>query len=494
MPVPQPSQDTESQHISSSAVPSIPRPIATAVEKHGSQFAREPDASFATSACASQPSNGNMRSDNALMLFTPPIILQKGIFSGKKMRFALSVEQEPVLGRRKTEKDRRPLGPAPIVRLRAVECRSVEDDTGVIEEEVDAGTLDAVNIVCAADLCAPTQTQHSAIEETNEAKLLPESEHRPYGEHDTSLVNFAGVTSSEQASSGPSTPARKARDQAVTSEVDPTSLGDAPLAADVVREEKAAKKWKRQKSSGEVSSGSATEIERARRSGAGHGAAVPERNLYGNLHVGGVKVPDLEGKMGVWFLFTDLCVRQEGSYSLRFRCYDITAVEEGGLPVAQLAECRSQPFRIYSPRQIPILPKLTELAEHFAKLGFKLNTRKNDRAAQSPLPPPPSTAPPSAHAAVLTTGSRPQPCPIQPLDPSSHMSSSSSTSNSEKAMRSTSTGQCTSFMTDNTSKTSYSLGGSGESSAKGASTAQTGQSFQVTSVSSEENNGTGTGD
>lgn len=134
-----------------------------------------------------------------------------------------------------------------------------------------------------------------------------------------------------------------------------------------------------------------------------------------------------------------------------------------------------------------MLPKLTELAEHFARLGFKLNTRKvnllttsisckakrniqNDRTVQSPPPPPPSTAPLSAEAAVSTTGSRPQPCPIQPLDPSSHMSSSSSTSNSEKAMKSTSTGQSTSFLTDNTSKTSNSLGGSGVSGAKGAST------------------------
>lgn len=147
-------------------------------------------------------------------------------------------------------------------------------------------------------------SQYSAIEETSGVKLLRGSEHQPHGEHDTSSANFPGATSSEQASSGPSTQAQKARDQAATSEVDPASLGDRSLAEDVVRGEKAAKEWKRPKSSGEMSSGSATETGSAHRGGAGRGAAVPERNLYGNLHVGGVKVPDLEGKMGVWFLFT----------------------------------------------------------------------------------------------------------------------------------------------------------------------------------------------
>ncbi|XAO26517.1 hypothetical protein I312_105354 [Cryptococcus bacillisporus CA1280] len=474
MSFPQPSNDTASQHISSSAAPSSPHPIATAVEKHDSSPERESEASFAISASTSQLTDENMLSGSAIMLFTPPIILQKGIFRGKQMRFALTVEQEPVLGRRKTGKDRRPLGPAPIVRLRAVECRSTDDDAQVIEEEVDAGTLDAVSIVCAADLCAPMTSRHSIIRETRGTKSFPESEHWPHGKQGTSSVNFSGVTNSEQVSPGPSTLGQKAKGRAAISEVDTMpspSRGDVLLANEVVREEKSAKRWKRRKSSGEMSSGSATETVRARRGGAGPGAAIPERNLYGSLHVGGVKVPDLEGKMGMWFLFTDLCVKQEGSYSLRFRCYDITAVEQGGSPVAQLAECRSQPFRVYSPRQIPMLPKLTELAEHFTRLGFKLNTRKNDKTAEFP-PPPPPLPPPPAHVTVSNTDSRPQPCPVQPLDPASYISSSESMFNSETATKSTSTGQSTSFMTDSTSKKSYSTEEYGESGAKEASTGQ----------------------
>lgn len=45
--------------------------------------------------------------------------------------------------------------------------------------------------------------------------------------------------------------------------------------------------------------------------GAGYGEH--QRNLYGTLHVTSVRVPDLDGDMGLWFLFTDICIRQEGT-------------------------------------------------------------------------------------------------------------------------------------------------------------------------------------
>jgi hypothetical protein len=41
-----------------------------------------------------------------------------------------------------------------------------------------------------------------------------------------------------------------------------------------------------------------------------------------------------------------------------------------------LVEANSQAFKVYSPRNFPGLPKPTELAEHFGRQGFKLNTRK----------------------------------------------------------------------------------------------------------------------
>ncbi|ODO02063.1 hypothetical protein L198_02794 [Cryptococcus wingfieldii CBS 7118] len=76
-------------------------------------------------------------SHNTILIYTPPLHID-GIYAGKLMKFALTVEQEPLFGRRKTEKDRRPLGPAPIIRLRAVECRDEPDSPsheGIAEAE-----------------------------------------------------------------------------------------------------------------------------------------------------------------------------------------------------------------------------------------------------------------------------------------------------------------------------------------------------------------------
>jgi len=66
------------------------------------------------------------------------------------IRFNLEVAQQPIHGRRKTEKDRRPLAHCPIVRLRIKACRRITDGTtrghpeweeGWEEEEIDVSCV-----------------------------------------------------------------------------------------------------------------------------------------------------------------------------------------------------------------------------------------------------------------------------------------------------------------------------------------------------------------
>lgn len=66
----------------------------------------------------------------------------------------------------------------------------------------------------------------------------------------------------------------------------------------------------------------------------------------------------------------------------------MTAIDTTSSPEPALVEARSNDFTVYSPRKyetvavalvdtsFPGLPRQTELAEHFGKMGFKLNTRK----------------------------------------------------------------------------------------------------------------------
>jgi hypothetical protein len=124
-------------------------------------------------------------------------------------------------------------------------------------------------------------------------------------------------------------------------------------------------------------------------------------------------------------------------YTLRFRCFDITAVpSESATPSPSLVSAYSQPFTVYSPRKcvsphgqkehpadssFPGIPKPTELAEHFNRLGFKLNTRKVSEpsastakaAAALALRQNDRTITESSPSSSSDTARRPSPQPIQ---------------------------------------------------------------------------------
>ncbi|OCF36140.1 hypothetical protein I317_01023 [Kwoniella heveanensis CBS 569] len=391
--------------------------------------------------------------DGLTWVFTPPVLVEHGMFKGRWLRFALAVAQEPVLGRRKTEKDRRPLGPAPIVRFRAVECRRRRSEPGDWnEEEVDPSAIEPSHLICAAELAPPLSsvsasfsadrsrpTSSTAVgdkqastdaggdvimserpismpiteyvrdgdlredsegEDVDDVAMMEDDERMEFMVpsprksdnglgHDSSNRDVAQSTSLDESSRLPQTErdsfTRVPEEKSDEIDKDSSSRPSSSRRLDgIVKPSSASSEAPRPTGKKKASDSTSA-------------AASPSikgiRNLYGSLHVAGVRVPSPEGGMGTWFLFTDLSVRQEGTYSLRFRCFDLTAVGPSvGLPSPCLVECQSQPFRVYSPRQVPPLPKPTELAEHFAKQGFKLNTRKNERTVSTPPP----SAPPSA--------------------------------------------------------------------------------------------------
>ncbi|WVF66183.1 hypothetical protein IAT40_000923 [Kwoniella sp. CBS 6097] len=396
--------------------------------------------------------------DGLTWVFTPPVLVEHGMFKGRWLRFALAVAQEPVLGRRKTEKDRRPLGPAPIVRFRAVECRRRRSEPGDWnEEEVDPSAIEPSHLICAAELAPPLSPAADSSSRPASAGLSrPSSSSAPGGkgyskdlggdvimsERPTAIPVFGDmyqggardgdgdvddvsmIEDDERMEFMVPSPRNSPHNSDDGQGHDPSAKdGQAPhnddhsyqpgQRRDIAdgREEGSEQPYgsfpSRPMTSRidgilnhpATSTAGAVRSAAKKRSGEVKDTATSDpsikavRNLYGNLHVAGVRVPSPEGGMGTWFLFTDLSVRQEGTYSLRFRCFDLTAIGPSvGLPSPCLVECQSQPFRVYSPRQVPPLPRPTELADHFAKQGFKLNTRKNERTVSTPPP----SAPPSA--------------------------------------------------------------------------------------------------
>ncbi|RSH78705.1 uncharacterized protein EHS24_001601 [Apiotrichum porosum] len=321
--------------------------------------------------------------------WTPVALVRAGMFAGRWMSFWLEVAQEPVHGRRKTEKDRRPLAPSPIVRLWVREYAAGGNGPGM---PVDPTDIEVSHLVCVADLRPPSadvQTPRS-----DRSRPLRDSPPSPSARRRTPSPSRR---SNEASSSARSPESDSVRLHSRSSKDD----GYDPRGADrKVPTPRSETHTDEGDSSGEETatptapSASRPTSRGSDKSKAGGRARrqISGRNLYGNLHVAGVRVAALEGGLGLWFLFTDLCIRNEGSYSLRFRCFDMRAIAPDSGPMPALVHGQSADFKVYSPRNFPGLPKPTELADHFARQGYKLNTRKNERQAASPGQSPPPSA------------------------------------------------------------------------------------------------------
>jgi len=103
------------------------------------------------------------------------------------------------------------------------------------------------------------------------------------------------------------------------------------------------------------------------------------KNLVGALTVNGhiLKVPG-ERDCGIFFVFHDLSVRTEGTFSIRLRLASIgspsTGVHSGVMPV--LCEAYTRPFEVMSAKKFPGMLDPTPLSQAFAKQGLRIPTRK----------------------------------------------------------------------------------------------------------------------
>ncbi|KAI0666818.1 velvet factor-domain-containing protein [Trametes maxima] len=90
-------------------------------------------------------------------------------------------------------------------------------------------------------------------------------------------------------------------------------------------------------------------------------------------------VVDHNGKKASVFVFSDLAVRMEGTFVLRYRCFNIYAQRAAFSPVSVLAECYGGPFKIHSTKEFPGLSASTSLTKHLALYGVRVNLRENER-------------------------------------------------------------------------------------------------------------------
>lgn len=102
---------------------------------------------------------------------------------------------------------------------------------------------------------------------------------------------------------------------------------------------------------------------------------------------------DYKGNKVLMFVFSDLAVKAEGNFILRYRCFDLfsrVAATDGQTPV--WAECYGGPFRVYSTKEFPGLRASTDLTKHLSYFGVRLNLRETERKRRRKIDDPSQSA------------------------------------------------------------------------------------------------------
>ncbi|KAI9487581.1 MAG: velvet factor-domain-containing protein [Benjaminiella poitrasii] len=90
------------------------------------------------------------------------------------------------------------------------------------------------------------------------------------------------------------------------------------------------------------------------------------------------KLKDHDNTEGGFFIFSDISVRLEGFYRLKFTLYEIE-----GLYVNRLSAVISDIFQVYSPKSFPGMSESTFLTRSFSDQGVRIRIRKEPRISSS---------------------------------------------------------------------------------------------------------------
>ncbi|KAI0296931.1 velvet factor-domain-containing protein [Multifurca ochricompacta] len=116
---------------------------------------------------------------------------------------------------------------------------------------------------------------------------------------------------------------------------------------------------------------------------------------------------DYKGNKVLMFVFSDLAVKAEGNFILRYRCFDLfsrVAASDGQTPV--WAECYGGPFRVYSTKEFPGLRASTDLTKHLSYFGVRLNLRETERKRRKKIDDPSQSASAGSTGATGSKGKR----------------------------------------------------------------------------------------
>lgn len=293
-------------------------------------------------------------------------------FAGLVVRMSLEELQQPEIGRKFARKDKRPLDPPPVAALRCFHLAGAGTDHAVQQELAPLSESQCFEFICHIDLfLVDTQTQEGTSSRVSQSAHSPQSSSFSLQENispsssrsDNSYIrvnNRGGVGGPEAY-------------QPYNDRGSP-SYTPVPHLMDASRDERVQEHWTMRERDGLIRQSArfpeSPELE--------YGKCT--NLLYGELFVPCAMV-DHEGKSTPVFVFSDIAVRQEGRYRLRYRIFNIAGAMHGGpsYNVPILAECYGGAFEVYSTKSFPGLQASTNLTKRISLSGIRVNSRHRER-------------------------------------------------------------------------------------------------------------------
>ncbi|OSX65887.1 hypothetical protein POSPLADRAFT_1130755 [Postia placenta MAD-698-R-SB12] len=254
-----------------------------------------------------------------------PVSFVAGPLAGMTLRAELEEVQSAKMGRKYGHKDRRALDPPPVVLMKLYRRVGYGINARAEEEILDYGSFNNVGLVCQADLFPIPETISAGI---------------PAGQGTSPVLNpHQHVILPPVYNRSPAPYA--------SSHSFPESLPRSDVVAYY----------------------------------GGH--ALSESSKCTQLLAGTITVAaiciDYKGKKSLMFIFSDLAVRSEGTYMLRYSAYDIFSHVRHTQGHPALAQCFGGPFHIYSTKDFPGLHASTDLTKHLSFYGMRLHAREHQR-------------------------------------------------------------------------------------------------------------------
>ncbi|KAI0034778.1 velvet factor, partial [Vararia minispora EC-137] len=276
-----------------------------------------------------------------------------GQFNGRKVRAELIELQKADLGRKYARKDRRPLDPPPVVQLRLYYVTG-EEPHEEEQEETDYGIIQNMGLICHVDLFPVPASADSS-------DAMRRHDPPPSAGYASSSATVSPTPYSPQANQYPYTfPAPQPPPPGGTTTAPgpihqpygaPPVPHAPPLPADIVYYFK------------------------------DHPIAESSKcteSLAGTTFVQAANL-DYKGNKVLMFVFSDLAVKMEGNFILRYRCFDLFSKVAGQDTTPVWAECYGGAFRVYSTKEFPGLRASTDLTKHLSYFGVRLNLRETER-------------------------------------------------------------------------------------------------------------------